>query len=83
MRVALWRLTCCRAHDGTRTGNNNGPCDGTIFRQAVRRNMSPEPVHLLPVKLKDLRLSPGALSESTLLWDNPHRGPHPRGLAAH
>jgi hypothetical protein len=83
MRVALWRLTCCRAHDGTRAGNNNCPCDGMTFRQAARKKMSPEPVHLLPAKLKDLRLSPGALSESTLLWDNPHRGPHPRGLAAH
>ena len=82
MRVALWRLTCCGAHDGTRMGMNNGLCDGMIFRQAARKKVSPEPVHLLPAKLKDLRLSPGTLSESTLLWDNPYRGPHPRGLAS-
>ena len=81
IRVALWRLTRCEAHDRTGTGLNDYPCDGMIFRQAARKKVSPEPVHLLPAKLKYLRLSPGILSESTLLWDNPHRGPHPRGLA--
>ncbi len=87
VRVALWRLTRCGAHDGahdgTRTGTNNGPCDGMTFRQAARKKVSQEPVHLLPATIKNLRLSPGTLSESALLWDNPHRGPHPRGLAAH
>jgi hypothetical protein len=83
IRVALWRLTRCEAHHKTGTGTNAGPCDGMVFRQAARKKVSPEPVHLLPAKLKYLRLSPGILSESTVLWDNPYRGPHPRGLAVH
>jgi hypothetical protein len=83
IRVAFWRLTRCGSHDNTGSGTKAGPCDGTIFRQAARKKMSPEPVHLLPANLKYLRLSPGILSNSTLLWDNPYRGPHPRGLAVH
>ncbi len=83
VRVALWRRTRCGAHDGIGAGANDGPCDGMLFRQVARKKVSPEPVRLLPAKVKDLRLSPGTLSESALLWDNPHRGPHPRGLAVH
>ncbi len=83
VRVALWRQTRCPAHDNTGNSMNNGPCDGMLFRRAARKKVSTEPVHVLPEKLKDLRLSPGTLSESVLLWDNPHRGPHPRGLAVH
>ncbi|MGA2829708.1 MAG: trypsin-like peptidase domain-containing protein [Streptosporangiaceae bacterium] len=83
VRVALWRRARCEAHDDTGISRKNAPCDGMLFRQAARMKVSREPVHLLPEKLKDLRLSPGILSESVMLWDNPHRGPHPRGLAVH
>jgi vWA-MoxR associated protein C-terminal domain/Trypsin-like peptidase domain/vWA-MoxR associated protein middle region 0 len=83
VRVAFWRLTCCETHDGTGASTNNGPCDGMVFRQAARKKVAPEPVHLLPEMVRYLRISPGALSESALLWDDPYRGPHPRGLAAH
>ena len=83
VRVALWRQARCEAHDDKDNSRNNSPCDGMLFRQAARMKVSTEPVDLLPQKLKDLRLSPGILSESVMLWDNPHRGPHPRGLAVH
>jgi hypothetical protein len=83
VRVALWSQTRCGAHDGIGIRTNNSPCDGMLFRRAARKELSQKPVHLLPAKLRDLRLSSGTLSESALLWDNPHRGPHPRGLAVH
>jgi vWA-MoxR associated protein C-terminal domain/Trypsin-like peptidase domain/vWA-MoxR associated protein middle region 0 len=83
VRVALWRRLPCEVHGNTGISTNKSPCDGMLFRRAARRKVSPEPVNLLPEKLKDLRLSPGILSESVMLWDNPHRGPHPRGLAVH
>jgi hypothetical protein len=81
VRVAFWRLNPCNAHNGTGGNRNNGPCDGMIFCQTAGRRVTPESVNALPVTIKQLRLSPGTLSDTALLWDNPHRGPHPRGLA--
>lgn len=81
VRVALWRLTRCAAHDGVGTAVNSGPCGGMLFQLAVDDEVAPASLHLLPTRIKELRLSPGPLSDAVLLWDNPHRGPYPRGLA--
>jgi hypothetical protein len=81
VRVALWRLTSCRAHSGADATMTTRPCDGMLFQQAADEQVAPTPLHLLPSRVRELRLSPGALSDAALLWDNPHRGPHPRGLA--
>jgi hypothetical protein len=83
IRVAAWRQTRCGGHDSMGNNVNTGPCDGMIFQQVAGEKVSAETVYWLPEKMKELRLSPGILSDGVLLWDNPHRGPHPRGLAVH
>jgi hypothetical protein len=77
-RVAIWRLTTCPAHGG----DGGGPCAIGTFCQAVTGALFQQPVHLLPEQIKSLRLSGQALDDIALLWDNPHRGPYPQGLAA-
>jgi hypothetical protein len=76
VRVVLWRLRSCVARGGA------GPCACAAFCQAATAAVAREPLRLLPDQIKSLRLSTQALSDSALLWDNPHRGPYPQGLAA-
>jgi vWA-MoxR associated protein C-terminal domain/Trypsin-like peptidase domain/vWA-MoxR associated protein middle region 0 len=74
--VALWRRESCSGHDGP------GPCDGMMFRHSADNLFSTTPIYDLPAMFRSARAGQSsALSDASLLWDNPHRGPHPRPLA--
>lgn len=78
--VALWSLIRCDHQDGA--VNSQGPCDGMRFTQAANHELATLHVSELPAKLRQLRArADGPLANAQLLWDNPFRGPHPRGLA--
>jgi hypothetical protein len=82
--VALWRLTRCDPPGGVHgeapgAATDPVPCDGMRFRLAAGDELAHTPVLRLPSRVRELRSS--LLGDAVLLWDDPLRGPHPRGLA--
>lgn len=79
VRVAIWRPAACACHPA---GPTPLPaCPAQVFQQSASTHISPHPLHRLPAEFKQLRLTPGPLRDAAFLWDNPHRGPHQKGLA--
>jgi len=67
--------------DNCAAEESDGYCAGIRFWQAMT-DICETPLFDIPEKLRALRARPGStLADAALLWDNPYRGPHPRGLA--
>jgi hypothetical protein len=78
--VGVWRRESCVVRDGC----DNEQCQGSAFRNAVESMLMSNAVHELPSRIRSVRTAgtrDPALGEVSLMWDNPHRGPHPRRLA--
>jgi NTP-dependent ternary conflict system VMAP-like protein/trypsin-like peptidase len=78
--VALWCLSPCAQHGGANA--DSGPCDGLRFTQEAIAQLVSLDLGDWPERMRQLRATPAShLADAQLLWDNPDRGPHPRGLA--